>query len=247
LSSSRIVTDSPSTVGSVATRTSSRPSGGGGAERDAAVLRLPALGDVELREHLEPRRHADRHPLRDSLQLVEHAVDAEADYERVVLRLEVDVACTVLGRLEDDRVDEPYEWRIRDPVVGLEIVGILVHDLQLVRIAGGRSRAEGLRGAGESLELGGDVVVRGDVERDLVLARQTQLVDAVDVLGIGDRDAEHSVVVERKRDSHDPLEHVQRHRRGSPRSPTPDAPSSTRGSWWRAATILAIASVDARR
>ena len=93
-------------------------------QRDAAVLRLAPLGDVELGEHLQARRHAGREPLRDPLQLVEDAVDAEADDERVVLRIEVDVARPVLGGLEDDRVDEPDERRVGDAVVGLEVVAL---------------------------------------------------------------------------------------------------------------------------
>ncbi len=91
-------------------------------ERDAAVLRLAPLGDVELREHLEAGGHAGGELERDPLGDVEHAVDAVAHDERVVLRLEVDVAGAVLGGLEDDRVDEPHERRVGDAVVGLEVV-----------------------------------------------------------------------------------------------------------------------------
>ena len=93
------MTASPSTVGSVATRMSSMPPGGGGVQRDPAVLRLAPLGDVELREHLEAGRHAGGEPLRDALGDVEDAVDPVADDELVLLRLDVDVARPVLGRL----------------------------------------------------------------------------------------------------------------------------------------------------
>ena len=121
-----MTTPSPSTVGSVATRMSSRRPGGGRVERDAAVLRLAPLGDVELREHLQARRHAGGHALGDPLHLVEHAVDAEAHDERVLHRLEVDVAGPVLGGLEDDRVHEPDERHVRDAVVDLEVVAVLL-------------------------------------------------------------------------------------------------------------------------
>ena len=102
------------------------PAGRGRVERDAAVLRLAALGDVELREHLQARRHAGHHPLRDALHLVQHAVDAEPHDERVLLRLEVDVAGPVLGGLEDDRVDEPDERDVGDAVVDLEVVALVL-------------------------------------------------------------------------------------------------------------------------
>ncbi len=103
-----------------------QPAGGGGAQRDAAVLRLAPLGDVELREHLQTGGHAGGELLRDPLRDVQHAVDAVADDQRVLLRLEVDVAGPVLGRLEDDRVDEPDERRVGDAVVGLEVVLVVV-------------------------------------------------------------------------------------------------------------------------
>ena len=66
------------------------------------------------------------HPLRDPLHLLQHAVDPEPDDERVLLRLEVDVAGPVLGRLEDHRVDEPDERRVGDPVVDLEVVAVFL-------------------------------------------------------------------------------------------------------------------------
>ena len=59
----------------------------------------------------------------------EHAVDAEADEQRVLLRLEVDVARPVLGRLEDDRVHEPDDRPLRDAVLGREVVGLVVDRL----------------------------------------------------------------------------------------------------------------------
>ncbi len=68
----------------------------------------------------------DEELARDALRDVQHAVDPEADEQRVLLRLEVDVAGAVLGRLEDDRVDEPHDRRLGDAVLGLEVVGLVV-------------------------------------------------------------------------------------------------------------------------
>ena len=56
---------------------------------------------------------------------VEDAVDAVAHDQVVLLRLDVDVARAVLGRFEDHRVDEPDERRVREAVVGLEVVVLL--------------------------------------------------------------------------------------------------------------------------
>ena len=158
--------------------------GGGGGQRDPAVLRLPPLGDVELREHLQARRDARRHPLRDPLDLGEDAVDPEADDERILLRLEVDVGGAVLGGLEDDRVDEADERRVGDAVLGLEVVGLLLCFLEVVLgFLEHRSGAEGLGGARHAAQLGEDVLARRDAEIELVAGREPELVDAVEVSG----------------------------------------------------------------
>ena len=87
-----MTTFSPSTVGSVATRMSSmRPAAAALSEmRPSCGFRRSAMSSFAstFSRVVTP---AD-HPLRDPLHLLEHAVDAEADDERVLLRLEVDVA-----------------------------------------------------------------------------------------------------------------------------------------------------------
>ena len=151
-----------------------------------------------------------RHPPRDPLDLGEHAVDPEADDERVLLRLEVDVGGAVLGGLEDDRVDEADERRVGDAVLGLEVVGLLLFFLEFVLgFLEDRAGAEGLGGARQAAHLGEDVVGRCDGELELVAGREPQLVDAVDVVGVGDGDPKHAVL-ERERNRADTLENVQR-------------------------------------
>ena len=182
-----MTTPSPSTVGSTATRMSSSRPAAFGVQRDAAVLRLAPLGDVELREHLQARRHAGGEPLRDPLHLVQDAVDAEADDERVVLRVEVDVAGAVLGGLEDDRVDQADERRVRDAVVGLEVVARprLVLEVELVLDERGALPAS--RGALDPAQLELDVLARRDADLERVARREAQLVDRLDVGRVGDR------------------------------------------------------------
>ncbi len=75
----------------------------------------------------------------------------------VLLRLDMDVAGAVLGRLEDDRVDEPDERGVRDAVLGLEIV-LLVDDLELVVVD--PRTGFGLAGPAEALELREQLVLR---------------------------------------------------------------------------------------
>ena len=101
--------------------------------RDAAVLREALLGDVErgliftratMRAHERARRAA-----RD----VELAVDAVADDDLLLFRLDVDIARALLHRLGEERVDPADDRRLvvgvedvdrplrRRPVVGLEL------------------------------------------------------------------------------------------------------------------------------
>ena len=178
--------------------------GGRGAQRDAAVLRLAALGDVELREHLQAGRDAGRESLRDPLRDVQHTVDAVADDQLFFLRLDVNVAGTVLGSGEDERVDEANERRVGDAVVGFEIVLVLVE----ARHVADEGRVHRLGGAREPADLGQHVVLRGDEELDRLPRREAQLVEPAHVLRVGDRDLEVAAVGG-ERDRADALEHGQ--------------------------------------
>ena len=101
--------------------------------------------------------------------------------------LEVDVRGVLLGRLEDQGVDETDERAVGDPVVGLEVVAVVADVvLEIDRDDG----ADRLGGANESLQLGDDVVARRDDELERVLRREPKLVDRVQVPGIRDRDRE---------------------------------------------------------
>ena len=146
---------------------------------------------------------------------MEHAVDAEADDERILLRLEVDVGGAVLGSLEDDGVDEPDERRVGDPVLGLEVVGRRPpRDAEVgVDLLQHRAGAECLRGARHPAQLGEDVLARGNAEIERVAGREPELVEAVQVAWIGDGDPQRAVV-ERVRDRDDALEDVQRDQLG---------------------------------
>src|SRR4029077_11743206 len=98
--------------------------------------------------------------------------------------LEVGGAGAVLCRFEDDRVDEADERRVGDAVVDFEIVQLLlVDDFELDAVQSGAG-AEGLRGPRQTAELAGDLLARGDAERDRMAAREAKRVDAVNVLRV---------------------------------------------------------------
>ena len=81
------------------------------ADLDAAVLRQPLLGDVELRHDLDARgdRVAELHRRRHDV--VEDAVDAEPDAELLLVRLDVDVARPLLDRRHQHQVDQADDRR----------------------------------------------------------------------------------------------------------------------------------------
>ncbi len=78
------------------------------AHLDAAVLRQALLGDVEPRHDLDAAddRRLEAIDLRRQHLRLQHAVDAVADAERFFLGLDVNVAGALVGRLDQDLVDQ---------------------------------------------------------------------------------------------------------------------------------------------
>ena len=161
---------------------------------DAAVLRQAALGDVELRHDLEARGDGVLEPQRRLHHLVQHAVDAEPDAERLLVRLDVDVAGALADGVGQDGVHELHDRGFLgrflqlaqvDVVVVLDQLDVLVAELRehlvevrvvvVVAVDGGRDRGRRCHGdlhvvAGQELDLvDGDQVRRvGHDERQRV-------------------------------------------------------------------------------
>ena len=80
---------------------------------DAAVLRQPLFRDAHRAGHdLEPADDGGLQPLRRRLHFLEHAVDAKADAEFFVERLEVNVAGAEPMRLDQEHRDHANDRRI---------------------------------------------------------------------------------------------------------------------------------------
>ena len=79
---------------------------------DAAVLRQPLLGDVELGHDLQARRDRVAELHRRRHHVVENAVDAEPDAELLLVRLDVDVARALLDRGHQHQVHQPDDRRL---------------------------------------------------------------------------------------------------------------------------------------
>ena len=82
------------------------------ADLDAAVLRQALLGDVELRHDLDARRDRVAELHRRAHDVVENAVDAVADAQLLLVRLDVDVARALLNRRHQHDVDQPHDRRL---------------------------------------------------------------------------------------------------------------------------------------
>ena len=94
------------------------------AQPDAAVLRQPALGDVQVGHDLDPRDHRGRQALGRRLDVVQHAVDAVADVQLVLERLDVDVGRAHVERVGDEQAHEADDRRLGRQVLQLLHVGV---------------------------------------------------------------------------------------------------------------------------
>ena len=73
---------------------------------DAPVLRQPALGDIEVRHHLDAGRNRKRQMPRRRHHFVQHAVGLDANLELVFERLEVQVAGVLANRHQQHHVQQ---------------------------------------------------------------------------------------------------------------------------------------------
>ena len=83
---------------------------------NAPVLGEAALGDVHLGHDLDPRGDGRLQATRRRLLIVQHAVDAVPDAQRVLERLEVNVRRFGAERVLDDEVDEPDDRGLKGHV-----------------------------------------------------------------------------------------------------------------------------------
>ena len=137
LSSRRMTIFSPKSVGSTETRKSI--SFGDAvlveADLDAAVLRQPLLGDVELRHDLDARRDRVAELHRRAHDVVENPVDAVADAQLLLVRLDVDVARALLDRRHQHDVDQPDDRRFL-ALLGQRLGADLLQLLEDLDVAG---------------------------------------------------------------------------------------------------------------
>ena len=122
------------------------------AELDAAVLRQPALGDVEVRHDLQTGEDRCLQPFRWRQHFVQHAVHPEPDPENLLVRLEVNVGGALLDRVDQHHVHQLHDWRFVGRLLQLEDVDLgafftFIDDLDVgeVGLHVGQDAGDGLR------------------------------------------------------------------------------------------------------
>src|ERR1051325_10968637 len=170
---------------------------------DATVLGAALLGDVHAAHRLEARGDGQVDELRHALDLVQHAVDAEADHGVLALRLDVDVAGARLVGVLQKKVDGVDDVR----VAGLDLRARLQLDVLLEIADEGQAVAAeialGLRHRGAEAVLlvddAHDVALGRDDDVDVLLHHLLIAVDGDVVEGIDDGD-DQLAVAHRHRD-----------------------------------------------
>ena len=166
--------------------------------RRTPVLRDPALGDVELGQHLDPRDQHGRQAHRVARAVAQDAVDAEAHADVLHRGLDVDVGGAVLDGVGQQAIDGLHG---RAGLAGLA---------QLGQLAGG----EVVLGRGQVLEVRGVGGQVDPVERrvelrgrhhdgpDRLAEQRADVIDGGELRGIDDGDVDLGTVGDQGQDAH---------------------------------------------
>src|SRR5437867_5928764 len=158
-------------------------------ELDAAVLRHPAFGDIEVGHDLQPRENRRFQPLRRRQHLVEHAVHPKADPEDLLVGLEVDVGGALLDGVDQHHVDQFHDRRFVGRLLQLEDVDLgaflaVLHDLDVAEV-GLHVRQDAGDGLGLGLVVAVDRLPDGRLRRhqrqDLEIRHEGDVVQGEDV------------------------------------------------------------------
>ncbi len=169
-------------------------------DAETAILGDAALGNVELAHDLDARDDGRVMLFADGRHGVgEHAVDAELDDDRVVARLDVNVAGAALERGENRGIDEADDRAHVRAGGGRQLVdgdGFVVAGLVLADDVEGKTFArvfEHALGLLGFLQDVGDLREGGNLGDDALAEQQADLVDHHELAGIGDGDGEAAV------------------------------------------------------
>jgi len=169
---------------------------------DAAVLGQAALGDVQLGHHLDARRDGVLQPQWRLHDLVQHAVDAEADAEHLLVRLHVDVAGALADGVGEERVHQLDDRRLLGGLLQLLEVDLVLGADDLHALAHLREHRVVLGVRVVVVALDRRLQNRGRRGRHLhvVAGEELHLVDGHEVRRVGHRDGERGAHEARRDD-----------------------------------------------
>src|SRR5690606_36632316 len=175
-------------------------------ELDAAVLRHPLLGDVELRHHLQARGDARAHLHRDLGDLLEDAVDAQAHAVVGLVGLEVDVRGALADGVHQHLVDELDDRRVValgvHAGVAAGLVLLAAADVEvlevLVLVVAAHRRVERLGRLEPLVDGGADALLVHQYRLDLEVGLELDLVEGAVVGRVGDADEQLAAALEHR-------------------------------------------------
>ena len=159
---------------------------------NAAVLRQAALGDVHVRHHFDARNDRQREMARRRRHFVKRAIDAVANFEFVLERLEMDVARPVLDRLIQDQIDEANDRRgVRFGFDTRPVALVAAQRHQLARFAELLEDVLHAGGVGAVVALDPifDLLGRRDDDMDVFAEREAEIFRRAQIERIDQRDA----------------------------------------------------------
>ena len=156
---------------------------------DAAVLREPSLGDIQLGHQLDARNNGGLQFARRRALTRQHAIDAVADAKLFFERLDVDVAGALLDRLPDHGVHQPDHGRF---------TGHVAEVFEILRFAHGRRELGFVLGRLAVVAVDGveDFLLQGDPGQHRQTSGRLDRVASLEIqrIGHGERDR---VIVQR--------------------------------------------------
>ena len=156
------------------------------AQRDVAVLRNIALGDIHSRHDLDAADERRLQVLGRLRLRYQHSVDAILDAQLGLKRLDVHIAGSALNRLKKNEVDQVDEGRLlRHPV---DIVGL--NGVEVVLVVGGGGEASvgrerlGHACGGGAVAITHEFAKRGRLKADAANGARSHGADFIDGRGI---------------------------------------------------------------
>src|SRR5437588_2424979 len=99
----------------------------GNSEFDSTILRQAALSDIHLAENLNPGNKRGLHALGRAHDITQHAIDSVANFYFALVRLDVDITCSIAHGLGEDEVDHLHDGGFARHLLKIGKVGAVIN------------------------------------------------------------------------------------------------------------------------